>query len=211
MSRMRILGASLVALAIGTGGASAADIYNPPPANVIYNPAPAFSWTGGYGGAILGYGWGTPKVGSKEWDADGVVGGIFGGYNVQSGSNAVFGIETDLTATGMDGKRSGINVKNNWNGTVRARAGLAFDRFLVYGTGGLAVGSIEVKRGAKSEKTARAGYTVGAGVEAALTDKLIGRLEYRYTHFGEHTYATKPKTKAEFSSNQVMVGLGVKF
>ncbi|MCP4382715.1 MAG: porin family protein [Hyphomicrobiales bacterium] len=210
MSRMRILGASLVALAIGTGGVSAADIYNPPPANVIYNPAPAYSWTGGYGGAILGYGWGTPKSGGKEWDADGAVGGVFGGYNFQSGSG-VFGIETDLTATGMDGKKAGVKMSNPWNGTIRGRAGFAFDRVLVYGTGGLAVSSLEVKTGGKSDRQTQTGYTVGGGIEAALSNTIIGRLEYRYTDIGKDTYKTKPKTKASFSSNQVLVGLGVKF
>jgi opacity protein-like surface antigen len=40
---------------------------------------------------------------------------------------------------------------------------------------------------------------------------VIGRLEYRYTDFGNYKYATTPKTKASFSSNQIMVGVGVKF
>ena len=42
-------------------------------------------------------------------------------------------------------KGSGLKVDNNWNGTLRARAGIAIDRFLIYGTGGLAVGNLEVK------------------------------------------------------------------
>ncbi|WP_421723350.1 outer membrane protein [Bauldia sp.] len=211
MSRMRILGAAAVALAIGMGGAQAADIYNPPPANIVYNPTPAYSWTGGYAGALIGYGWGTPKVGSREWDADGLVGGVFGGYNFQTNPNMVFGFETDITATGMSGKRNGIRVENPWNGTLRARAGIAFDRAMIYATGGVAAASLDVKRGGKSDQALRAGYTVGAGIEAALTDTVVGRVEYRYTHIGKHSYDTKPKTKAEFSSNQVLVGLGVKF
>ena len=56
MSRMRVLGAAAVALMVGVAGASAADIYSPAPvAEVIYNPAPAFSWTGGYAGGLIGY------------------------------------------------------------------------------------------------------------------------------------------------------------
>ena len=211
MSRMRILGASLLALSIGTGAASAADIYNPPPPEVIYNATPAFTWTGGYLGGLIGYGWGQPKSGGKSWDADGWVGGVYGGYNFQPSSNFVLGLETDLTGTGMSGKSAGVNMSNYWNGTIRARAGIAFDRFLVYGTGGLAVGSLEVKTGGKSDTNTRAGYTVGGGVEAALTDTLLGRIEYRYTDFGGDTYNTSPHTKASFSSSQVLVGLGVKF
>ena len=67
MSRIRMLGASAVALMIGVGGATAADIYAPAPvAEVIYSPAPAFSWTGGYMGGLLGYEWGKADV-RKRW------------------------------------------------------------------------------------------------------------------------------------------------
>ncbi len=211
MSCMRILGASLLALTIGTGAASAADIYNPPPPEIVYNPAPVFSWTGGYLGGIVGYGWGNAKSGGKSWGADGFVGGVYGGYNFQTTSNFVLGLETDITGTGMSAKKSGVTVSDYWNGTIRARAGIAFDRFLAYGTGGLALGDIKVKIPGSSDTSLRTGYTVGAGVEAALTDTVIGRLEYRYTDFGNYKYATTPKTKASFSSNQIMVGVGVKF
>jgi len=51
----------------------------------------------------------------------------------------------------------------------------------------------------------------GGGVEAALTDNLIGRIEYRYTDLGSYKYKTNPTTNAAFTSNQVMVGLGFKF
>jgi outer membrane immunogenic protein len=212
MSRRSILGASLVALAFGTGAAGAADIYAPPPPPAaIYNPAPAFSWTGGYVGGILGYGWGTPKVGGTTWSADGVTGGVFGGYNFQPSSNFVLGLETDITASGMSGKKAGVTVDNNWNGTIRGRAGFAFDRFMAYGTGGVALGNIQTKIPGSKDTSLRTGYTVGGGLEAALTNSVVGRVEYRYTSFGAYKYATTPKTKASFSSNEVLVGLGVKF
>ena len=78
---------------------------------------------------------------------DGWMGGIFGGYNFQSGGMFVAGLEGDITFSGSSDKASGIRVENDWNGTVRARAGVAVDRFLIYGTGGLAVGSLTVKNG----------------------------------------------------------------
>ena len=211
MLRMRILGASMLALAVGTGAAGAADIYAPPPPEVVYNPAPAFTWTGGYLGGIVGYGWGAPQSGGKQWDADGFVGGVFGGYNFQPSSNVVLGVESDITGTGMAGKKAGVKMTDYWNGTIRARAGLAFDRFLAYGTGGLALGNLEVKIPGSNDTALRAGYTLGAGVEAALTNTVIGRVEYRYTDFGADKYATAPKTRASFSSSQVLVGVGVKF
>lgn len=215
MSRIRLLGASAVALLVGVGGATAADIYAPPPvAEVIYSPAPAFSWTGGYIGGLLGYEWGDAKVrdGGPSLDPDGWMGGIFGGYNFQTSNVFVVGIEGDFTFSGAKDKAAGVTVDNNWNSTLRARAGVALDRFLIYGTGGLAVGNITTKvSGAGSDTGTHAGWTIGGGIEAAFTDNIIGRLEYRYTDYGTNVYDTKPKTKVDFQSSQVMVGVGYKF
>ena len=214
MSRMRVLGAATVALMVGVGGASAADIYAPAPvAEVIYNPAPAFSWTGGYAGGLIGYEWGSAKVqGGSSMSPDGFMGGVYGGYNFQTSNMFVMGLEGDFTLSGAEDKAGGVRVSNNWNGTLRARAGLAFDRFLVYGTGGLAIGKITTKLdGGGTNAGTHAGWTVGAGMEAAITNNVIGRLEYRYTDYGKNTYDTSPKTNVNFNSSQVMAGIGFKF
>ena len=57
-------------------------------------------------------------------------------------------------------------------------------------TGGVAAGSIEGTLTDASgaffrEKHTEVGYTVGAGAEHAFTDELSGRIEYRYTDFGD--------------------------
>ncbi|HET7715817.1 MAG TPA: outer membrane protein [Bauldia sp.] len=213
MSRIRVLGASLVALMVGVGGAAAADIYAPPPAaEVIYNPAPAFSWTGGYAGGLVGYEWGGADVkNGPSLDPDGWMGGVFGGYNFQTSNMFVVGLEGDITLSGAEDKGGGVKVENNWNGTIRARAGIAVNRFLIYGTGGLAVGNVKVSTGGTSDSSTHAGWTIGAGIEAAFSDSVIGRLEYRYTDLGSHNYATAPKTNVDFNSSQVMAGVGFKF
>ncbi len=215
MSRMRVLGAATAALMAGIGAAGAADIYAPPPvAEVIYNPTPAFSWTGGYVGGLLGYEWGNAKVrdGGPSLNPDGWMGGIYAGYNFQTSDLVVLGLEGDFTISGAEDRASGVQVDNNWNGTLRARAGIAFDRFMLYGTGGLAVGNITTKvSGGGSNSGTHAGWTVGAGMEAAITNNVIGRLEYRYTDYGTNVYDTTPKTKVDFNSSQVMVGVGYKF
>ncbi len=220
MSRIRMLGASAVALMIGVGGATAADIYAPAPvAEVIYSPAPAFSWTGGYMGGLVGYEWGSAHVRkNNQWsgqnvDPEGWMGGIFGGYNFQTSGMFVAGVEGDFTFSGASDKTKGFSVENNWNTTLRARAGIAIDRFLMYGTGGLAVGNISVRnQGVGSDTGTHAGWTIGGGIEAAFTNNIIGRLEYRYTDYGTNIYDTgKRDTKVDFNSNQVMVGVGYKF
>jgi outer membrane immunogenic protein len=216
MSRIRMLGASAVALMIGVGGATAADIYAPAPvAEVIYNPAPAFSWTGAYVGGLLGYEWGKADVrgGGPSLNPDGWMGGLFAGYNFQTSGMFVAGVEGDFTFSGAGDKQNGVSVDNNWNSTLRARAGIAIDRFLMYGTGGLAVGNISVKNsGVGSDTGTHAGWTIGGGIEAAFTNNIIGRLEYRYTDYGTNQYDTgKKNTKVDFNSSQVMVGVGYKF
>jgi outer membrane immunogenic protein len=58
-------------------------------------------------------------------------------------------------------------------------------------------------------------WTVGAGLEYAFLNNLIGRVEYRYSDFGTFSYA--PAVFAPFvenhriTENQVLVGLSYKF
>ena len=92
------------------------------------------------------------------------------GYNYQIGS-FVIGAEADIQGINTDDNdavffpgpgMAGVFVPGefedsaDWFGTVRLRAGVAFDRFLVYATGGLAY---------TEDNT---GWTVGGGVEWAL-------------------------------------------
>jgi outer membrane immunogenic protein len=212
MSRIRTLGASVVAIITAVGAAHAADIsvYSPPPPEVVYNPTSAYNWNGAYVGAQVGYGWGTAKNAGNSWDANGVTGGIYSGYNFAPTPGFVLGVEGDIAASGMSGKLGGVTVNNNWNGTLRARAGAAVDRFLIYGTGGLAVGGVEVKSGGAKDSATQVGYTLGGGVEAGITNNVTARLEYRWTDLGKDTYSTAPG-KVGFTSSQVLFGVGMKF
>jgi outer membrane immunogenic protein len=99
------------------------------------------------------------------------------GYNYQIGSFVV-GVEADIQGIDTDdneavffpgpGFAGGTFVPGefedsaDWFGTVRLRAGVAFDRFLVYATGGLAY---------TEDNT---GWTVGGGVEWALPVNWFG-------------------------------------
>ena len=74
--------------------------------------------------------------------------------------------------------------------TVRLKAGVGVDRFLVYGTGGVAFGNVETTIVntpfglTASDDDTRVGYAVGAGTDYAVTDNLILGLEYLYTDLG---------------------------
>ena len=81
-------------------------------------------------------------------------------------------------------------------GSVRGRLGIAFDRLLLYGTGGVAITSFNTTyfdttgffTGVPGTNTTisntRAGFTFGGGVEYAVTDNWSVQAEYRYSKFG---------------------------
>lgn len=144
---------------------------------------------------------------------DGFVGGLHAGYNWQADS-LVLGIEGDIEYADLDGDTDivGVNAfkigeasqEIDWLGSLRLRAGFAFDRALIYATGGLAVGGVEVEgslpNALNSEDASNDdtewGWTIGGGIEYALTDDLSARIEYRYTDLGN--------TDVDFSDNGVI-------
>lgn len=141
-----------------------------------------------------------PEEGSIS--IDGFVGGLHAGHNWQSDS-FVFGIEgdaefadikgdTDVFLFDDDEQPSGsVEEKVDWLASLRLRAGYAMDRVLFYGTGGLAVGGVELEFNdvqlgtlVDEDKTLW-GYTIGGGIEYALSDAVSARVEYRWTDLGD--------------------------
>lgn len=191
--------AAAAALAIGAATAHAADLpsrYSPAPA---YNAMPVFTWTGFYAGLNAGYGWNVgdsryydPAFGTTSSNrSGGFVGGGQIGYNYQFGM-FVAGVETDLqyAAVGNKGAAYG-NIyypgdSDGFFGTIRARAGVAFDRALVYGTGGFAYGDIGGNRGYDpllghhSGDETNWGWTLGGGLEYAITNNFTAKVEGLY-------------------------------
>jgi outer membrane immunogenic protein len=189
--------AATAALAIAASTAHAADLpgrYSPAPA---YNALPVFTWTGFYAGLNAGYGW---NVGdSRYYDpafrngkrSGGFIGGAQAGYNYQFGM-FVGGLETDLqyAAVGNKGASYGTTYypgdSDGFFGTIRARGGVAFDRALVYGTGGFAYGDIGGNRGYDpllgyhSGDEVNWGWTLGGGVEYAITNNFTAKVEGLY-------------------------------
>jgi outer membrane immunogenic protein len=179
---------------------------SPPP-----TPMPAYyNWTGLYIGLNAGYAAATVAEAVAGGGLDGSgnvrvpagIGGAQIGYNYQF-SAMVVGFEADFdgtmatkssaTITGAAGTTSGT-VQIPWIGTLRGRVGYAFDRFLVYATAGGAATQLNatVNAGAigSATSTHTAGaWTVGGGLEAAITDNLSARVEYLYLNTGNITVA----------------------
>jgi outer membrane immunogenic protein len=203
------------AIALVSFPAFAADM--PLKARPAIAPAP-FSWTGFYLGGNVGYGWGHADGGTVSFfqpigtlagtipgnsiDTNGVIGGGEIGFNQQLG-NWVLGIEGDFSGTGMKGSITNTALSYtahseiDWLATVRGRLGVAFDRTLVYGTGGLAVGSVKSTLDdtypgpvviTTSSTNTHVGWTAGAGVATMLTQSWSVKLEYLHVDLGSKQY-----------------------
>lgn len=182
-----IVGAVAAAATCATVSAQAADIYGRRPYAQPYtvNQPLANSWMGPYIGGNLGYGWG--DVSHNGARPSGVLGGLQAGYNYQSGQ-LVVGIEGDLQLNSSDDMFAGWKFSNPWFGTVRGRLGYAFNNVLLYGTGGLAFGSLKVQAGGLTESQTSAGWTAGVGAEVAINQNWSAKVEYLYVDLSEKTF-----------------------
>ncbi len=230
-----IASAGLVAALASVPAVAADAVMIDPPVDVII--AQAFNWTGGYVGIQAGYLWGDGHYSVVDGtyadpNPDGFLGGFYAGYNYQMSNNVVLGIDADFAWTNADdfgtgytpggapiGGGVGINQEINWTGAVRGRLGYAVDRFLPYIAGGVAFADVDSQAmtggvTVASYSDTMVGWTIGAGVEYAFTDNLVGRAEYRYTDFGNESLGASgrfPGGRMDLTTNDVRIGLAYKF
>jgi outer membrane immunogenic protein len=179
------VGAAALTLAGMAQPVDAADLrYRQP--YTVNQPLNAFSWAGPYLGGNLGYEWGS--VSNNATKPSGIAGGVQGGYNFQSG-NWVFGVEGDLELTGASDTFASWKFSNPWFGTVRGRAGYAFNNILFYGTGGLAFGELRAETFGLSESQTNVGWTLGVGTEFGLSPNWSAKIEYLYVDLSESQFA----------------------
>lgn len=197
---MNRLVASTTAVLLGCASAQAADYPLYDQAYPMQEGAPPV-WQGAYFGANVG--WGTGKIEAEipavlrgSVDADGMAGGVHAGYNFLSGAT-IFGVEADVQLAGISGgwepvPGAGLSGKLTWFSTLRGRAGFVLGDYLLYGTGGLAIGGGKATAylGGFSESRSKThvGWTLGFGTEMALNHELSVRLEYLYADFGKKNY-----------------------
>jgi outer membrane immunogenic protein len=203
-----------VAAGLIAGPAFAADLGTAEPLPMPPAPveaAPANNWTGFYLGALGGFNWGTADTDvDGEIETEGFDIGGYAGANYQWG-NFVVGAEADALFPFVDGEGATIDVEQGLHGSLRGRAGIALDRFLVYGTGGLAATELELDDG-DSDSQALWGWTAGAGAEAMVTDNITARVEYRYTDYEDQTFDLGGgPVDSDFTTHAIRGGVGLKF
>ncbi len=213
MKSLFTAGVSALALIAGLASVQAADIQQRAVTKAPPIVAPVFTWTGPYVGISGGYGWGD----SRGFDVDGALLGVTAGYNWQM-NQVVFGIEgdiswSDISGSGPCGAGTRCTVDNNWLGTVRGRLGWAAGQFMPYVTGGLAFGDIEVRRtGFGRTEGTEVGWTLGAGVEAALWGPVSAKIEYLYVDLGDGGRIPGPGGgRSDFQTSIIRAGLNYRF
>lgn len=191
-------------------------------------------WAGGYIGVVGGGAVGEveTQTGSgtlfSETPLRGGLAGVTAGYNIQNG-NMVYGVEADVSWAKIKGDKAcaGFPSQNcyyelGWQGTARARVGVAMDRTLLYVTGGIAVaggkGGVDPVVGAINGQDQQTyfGYVAGVGAEYAMTDALSFKAEYLYTDYRQRTsplgtVSPTDSYKSDPSSHLIRVGVNYRF
>ncbi len=218
----------------------------------------SYNWTGGYVGAQVGVSNAhfLNQLAFNGADAPGTqgastvsqiagMGGAFAGYNQRSGPFVV-GAEADISfrdprktaeknlytiSTDTD---DGFFVKNSLgtNGSVRGRFGYAWDKGLLYGTAGLALGQIvteirpdggpdqDMPATTYRQSGLRLGWTAGLGLDYGFDEHWFGRAEARYTRFGTAFNLTDPAllpdagpntNRTAISNMEGRLGVGYRF
>jgi outer membrane immunogenic protein len=150
---------------------------------------------------------GLAAFGNGGNDETAFIGGGQIGFNWQAGG-WVFGVEGDFSATSAERtfvccgplvppfplspfvQGDIFSVKNDWQASVRGRLGYAWDRFLVYGTAGVAFANLEATVALVgvpgifvSASDTLTGWTAGGGIEFGLWDNWSLGVEYRFSSF----------------------------
>ena len=189
--------------------------------------------------------------GSNSASGNSWVAGAQGGYNFQTGS-AVYGFETDFSFINLQSSMSGglscfsfgspvacsgfpptpsANTSSSvdWYGTVRGRLGWTTGPLLLYGTGGLAYGKVDLNsnfgaRGLVTElqtSSVRTGWVLGGGIDYMVRPNVMVNLGYQYVDLGSVSAASSANCSGSCFVTQnasaraqfqvVMLGLNWKF
>ncbi|WP_375644620.1 porin [Bartonella sp. MR100HLJHH] len=142
-------------------------------------------------------------------------------------AEATFAPGKNIDNVTKDGKRiDSTSIKEKWSGATRVRIGFAaVDRILPYFAGGIAYTQLQVVDSLKAataegaeiasakmfdQSKTMVGFTVGGGIDFAMTDNVLLRAEYRYSDFGKKAFV-KDGDKFAYKTNDFRVGVAYKF
>lgn len=171
-------------------------------------------WGGFYAGVYGGYSWFDANVAPLgESDDESVKFGGYTGYNVQFDNNVVTGLELNAGLANSQTQISGISVEQDWDASLRARLGYAFDKSLIYSFAGVAITEVEASSAFGSDSQTLTGLSFGAGLEQEVVNGVTARIEYGFSDYGDETFATGggASNRIELDDSTINLGVGVKF
>ncbi len=193
MRKYLLVAVSTAAMSFSSQAVLAADVLAP--------VDPGYDWSGPYVGLQGGWSWGDvdydiPAYAPEppDGDVDGLVLGGYAGYNMQAMYGMVWGVEIGGNWRDVDGSDPTVAVvgeefvtDQEWDASAVIHVGLPMDNFMFYGLGGGTVTEItgQYDPGFSDESDTVWGWTVGAGLEGAITETFHARLEYRYADYGK--------------------------
>lgn len=246
MHRVRLFAALLCVVCFAaTAPAHATDMPAPAFKMPVKATLPPYDWSGFYAGGVIGGALQNTIFDDKDcnlscssWNVNGsgATAGFVAGWNYQFG-HAVVGLEGDIDWDNFKGSFTDPNwtafhsAKWNGFGTLRARAGLAFDRVLMYATGGLAfvkiddfgqngtTGTCGNGNNCFDVSGVKTGFAAGVGVEFGLSGPWSVKAEYLYIglpsirkHDDSPVHPETYNTYAVMSDAQILrLGLNYRF
>jgi outer membrane immunogenic protein len=172
------------------------------------------------GGLQAGYNWQSGNI-VFGVEADGTLLSDSETENYSIGSAALISAGLAAITDPPDGFVGQFKSEVDWMATARARIGFTTGPVLLYATGGLAAADVGITGSylslvasparivpvAVDDSDVRFGWTIGAGVEAAITSNLSAKVEYLYADFGDTTrqlglYINDPAAVQQFVSTR---------
>ncbi|PRD41068.1 porin family protein [Phyllobacterium phragmitis] len=170
----------------------------------------AHDWSGNYVGAQIGAS--SSQFPSPFSNRTGALVGVVAGKNFQNGK-FVYGGEIEANFAEAEHRLgNGGTLQQSWSGVAKARAGVAMDKTLVYGTLGYGATKFKPKGTVTSGSNWEGGVLVGAGVEQVISGPLSVKAEYDYMRFGDVKTEVAGRNRRENLSNHaIKAGVNYKF
>jgi outer membrane immunogenic protein len=174
-------------------------------------PLHGLSPNGGFGGSQIGYNWEGAILGPR------VILGIeadIQGADIKDTSSTTGAVVVGGTSNGRV-----VNASQKYDldyfGTIRGRLGYAFERALLYATGGFAYGGVDTSTDVTvpadgdhahiARSRTETGYAIGGGVEYNIAPRWTLKAEYQYIDLGSDkasgVFVTSPQNFGHISSD----------
>lgn len=206
----RLMSRTLLAVMAFAGPASAAD---------VDATSLAHDWSGPYLGLTGNYSFGSANGDTRccadDFNVDGFQLGGVAGYNFTF-DKLLAGLEVDAGMLDIDGVGFGGGVDDfdvSAIARLRARFGVPIDNLLLFVATGLSLGDASADVvGSGSRSNWHLGWNAGAGVDYAISQRIILRAEYIYDGMAAETYRYASNTvDFKWTASTVRLGALIKF